>query len=87
MAFVPITVEAFVDLHVKANPDEDPEDLQFRLEEALEAHKGGKTCDCGEPLWVIGSAVARHACFTCITGEADAGDDYEITDACRPNDV
>ena len=35
-------------------------------------------CECGEPIWVIGSAVAGHACFTCITGEATPSGDYEI---------
>ena len=80
MPFVPIAVDAFVELHVKANPDEDPEDLRFRLNEALEDRRAGATCDCGEPIWVIGSAVTRYACFTCITGEAVPDDDYEIAE-------
>jgi hypothetical protein len=87
MPFVPIAVDAFVDLHVKTNPDEGPKDLKSRLNEALEARKAGATCDCGEPIWVIGSAVARYACFTCITGEAAPDNDYEIADACGGDDV
>jgi hypothetical protein len=31
---------------------------------------------------VIGSAETGHACFTCITGEADPSEDYEIAEAC-----
>jgi len=82
MPFVPIAVDAYVDLHSKMNPDVDPKDLRFMLNEALRARRDGETCDCGEPIWVIGSAVARHACFTCITGEAVPDGDYEIADAC-----
>jgi hypothetical protein len=81
MGFAPITIEAFVKLHVKRNPDEDAAALKSRLEKALEAHKAGATCHCGEPIWVIGSAFAGNACFTCITGEAMPDKDYEIADA------
>ena len=31
---------------------------------------------------MIGSAEAGNACFTCITGEADSSEDYEIAEAC-----
>ncbi len=27
-------------------------------------------CNCGNPIWVIGSAITGNACFSCITGEA-----------------
>lgn len=87
MPFVPIAIDAFVNLHVKTNPDEDPDDLKFRLTQALTDRQAGGTCDCGEPIWVIGSAVARYACFTCITGEAVPDDDYEIAGAFRGDDV
>ncbi|MEQ8765324.1 MAG: hypothetical protein RL885_15420 [Planctomycetota bacterium] len=82
MSFVPIEIDAFIDLHVKSNPGEDPADLKSRLTQALADRQAGETCDCGEPIWVIGSAVARYACFTCITGEAVPDDDYEIAGAC-----
>jgi hypothetical protein len=39
------------------------------------------TCRCGNPIWVIGSAVVGNACFTCITGEALPDDDFEIDEA------
>jgi len=81
LPFIPIAVEAFVALHVKANPDEDPQDLKSRLDEALLSRMAGATCGCGEPIWVIGSAIASQACFTCITGEAVPDGDYEIAGA------
>ena len=76
--FVPISIEQYVRLHVHHNPDEKPAQLHARLRECVTAALRGQRCECGEPLWVIGSAVAGHACFTCITGEAAPTDDYEI---------
>ncbi len=38
---------------------------------------------CGQPIWAIGSAtVDWDGCFTCITGEADESEDYEIESVC-----
>lgn len=48
----------------------------------LADYQAGARCDCGEPIWVIGSAETGHMCFTCITGEADPSEDYEIAEAC-----
>jgi len=80
---VPISIEHYVRQHVRSNPDEKPEELRTRLQECVSAALGGEGCGCGEPLWVIGSAVAGHACFTCITGEATPSDDYEIDEVLR----
>jgi len=53
------------------------------LEDTLRAYKQGARCDCGNPIWVIGSAFSGFdGCFTCITGEACPEDDYEIDEAC-----
>ena len=82
LPFVPIEVEDYVRLHMEHNPDEDPGGLRARLREALAAWKAGDSCDCGSPIWVVGSATAGHACFTCITMQAVPDDDYEIVDAC-----
>jgi hypothetical protein len=42
-------------------------------------------------LWsadlVIGSAEAGLKCFTCITGESDPSEDYEIAEACDKGDA
>ena len=81
MHFTSISVDDFVALHIRANPDVDPHELKSRLHEALMSRKAGATCDCGEPIWVIGSAIVGHACFTCITGEAVPDMDYEIAGA------
>lgn len=35
--------------------------------------------NCGSPIWVAGSAlVGSYMCFTCLTGEADGSDDFEV---------
>lgn len=82
MQFVPIEIDDYVDLHMESNPDEDRAAFESRLREALAARLDGKKCDCGNPIWVIGSAVVGHACFTCITLESTPDGDYEIAEAC-----
>jgi hypothetical protein len=48
------------------------------LKEALEDYKRGAKCqNCGNPIWMIGSALAGNMCFTCITGEAISEDDCD----------
>lgn len=83
MPFKPIALDAYLELHLSNNPTENRRDFLARLHAALGAHRAGDLCDCGSSIWVIGSAVARHACFTCITGEAVPVDDYEIQEACQ----
>jgi hypothetical protein len=87
MPFVPIDIEKYVEFHMRENPDEDPDGLRARLIGALSAWKAGDTCDCGNPIWVVGSATAGHACFTCITMEAAPDGDYEVADACGVGDA
>jgi len=87
MSFVPIGIEEYVEQHVRHNPDENPAELRRRLKRALRAKLAGDSCDCGNPIWVVGSATAGHACFSCITMEAVADGDYEIEDACADVDA
>jgi hypothetical protein len=82
MRFVPIQFEDYVRLHLAANPGTNRADFTARLRNALEAYLAGRRCDCGEPIWVIGSAEAGLMCFTCITGSTDCSEDYEIAAAC-----
>ena len=82
MDFVPIQFNEYVKLHLRSNPKENAADLTARLRSALEDYKAGRRCDCGEPIWVIGSAQVGLMCFTCITGESDLDEDYEIAEAC-----
>ena len=86
MTFVPIQLEEYVRLHLRSSPDGNTQDVTERLQYALEAYQAGRRCQCGAPIWVIGSAEAGLMCFTCITGEADPSDDYEIAEACNKND-
>src|ERR1019366_9511439 len=82
MSFVPIKLGDYVRLFPKSNRGRERERVSARLRKALEAYQAGERCDCGEPIWVVGSAEAGHSCFTCITGEADPSEDYEIAEAC-----
>lgn len=76
--FTKISIEDFVKKTVSANPSIDAKQLTTALEEFKVRKINGELCDCGEPIWVIGSALAGKRCFTCITGETDKTDDYEV---------
>ncbi len=78
MGFVPIGVEKYVKLHVKANPDENSTELLARFRSCISDALAGVRCQCGTPIWVVGSVSAGYACFSCITGEAFPSEDYEI---------
>ena len=76
--FTLISLEHYVELHLQANPGTDRKDLVRRLRHARDASERGEVCQCGAPIWIIGSAEVGLFCFTCITGEAFPDDDYEI---------
>jgi len=78
MAFKAISINNYVKKHLTINPNENEGDLKDRLNAALESYKKGIKCNCGNDIWVIGSAQAGNNCFTCITGESFPKDDYEI---------
>ena len=82
MAFVPIGIDDYVTKFLASNPGNKRSEVTARLKETLERFIAGARCTCGAPIWVIGSAQAGHACFTCITGESYPEGDYEIADAC-----
>lgn len=81
MQFAPISIDKYVAKYLAANRGADANDLRRRLREALQAHLTGERCECGQPIWVVGSADAGHACFACITGEPVPDEDYEIDQA------
>ena len=83
MGFKKISIDKYVDLHLKRNPSENKTDLEKRLKIALEDYKNGVKCSCGNDIWVIGSAEVGNNCFTCITGESMPTDDYEIDSAIK----
>ena len=76
--FIPIQLDDYVKRHLQANPEVDRADLVEQLLHAMDAAKRGERCSCGAPIWIIGSAEAGLACFTCITGEAVPDNDLEI---------
>ena len=78
MAFIPISIDDYVKLHLMNNPAVKEKDLRDRLNEALAAYQKKVKCSCGNDIWVIGSAEAGNSCFTCITGEGFPEDDFEI---------
>ncbi len=82
MTFAPITIQDYVKLHVKSNRGDKAAEVTAQIQRALDAYKAGERCQCGEPIWVIGSSQVGLMCFTCITGEADPSSDYEIAEAC-----
>lgn len=76
--FTPIKLEDYVERHLRANPDERRTDVVRSLQKAMDAHRRGVRCGCGAPIWIVGSSVAGLACFTCITGESQPDNDFEI---------
>jgi hypothetical protein len=76
--FIPIGLDRYVELHLRANPGTDRAELIEQLEYAIDAYRRGIRCQCGAPIWIIGSAQTGLACFTCITLEAAPDNDYEI---------
>ncbi len=80
--FVPIKLHDYVRLFVKNNRGEKADKVTARLQSAFKDYQKGATCQCGQPIGVVGSAEAVHGRFTCITGEAVPSDDYEIDEAC-----
>jgi hypothetical protein len=86
--FAPISIDdflnGFLNDYRKTNPKEDIAELRAALNRAVAANKSGAVCHiCGRLIWAIGSAtVGWDGCFTCITGETDESEDYEIDSVC-----
>ena len=77
---IPISIDRFAKMTVKNNPNENLADLKQRLKEAVARKKAGARCwQCDQPIWAI---VGHDGCFTCIMGEVDHSDDYEIDEVC-----
>jgi len=78
MIFNLISIDEFIANTIKNNPSLKAADLRKDLIEFKIRKSRGEKCFCGNPLWIIGSAITRKGCFTCITGESNCSDDYEI---------
>ena len=79
--FTPISKHAFIDSYLENNPETNRTEMDSAIERSLEFYRNGEKGRCGNPIWVVGSAVAGAACFTCITGESKPDDDFEIDEA------
>lgn len=86
MGFTSITIEKYVRKHIKNNPFENEMELRKSLNFALTDYQKGEKCACGNDIWVVGSASLGNGCFTCITGESQPNDDYEIDLAVKKSE-
>ncbi|MDR2074191.1 MAG: hypothetical protein LBP36_02355 [Oscillospiraceae bacterium] len=83
--FLPISIiDDFLKSYKENNPKEDTKNLPKILSETAKSKKDGAVCNqCGQPIWAIGTAIVGwDGCFTCISGEADNSEDYEIEGVC-----
>ena len=83
--FIMISRNEYVNLFLNANPSESRSEVEARLDKAIAAFCSGARCECGQPIWIVGSAEAGCRCFTCITGDATPNSDYEIDVSLLPD--
>ena len=50
MSFIPITIDEYLKIHLKSNPNENGKDFRALLEAALDAFNDGIKCDCGNDI-------------------------------------
>jgi hypothetical protein len=84
--WTPISIYKYVKIHLKKHPNENEKVLRVRIEAALDNYRNGVKCQCGKDIWIVGSATAPFACFSCITGKAHPAGDYEIDSALDKRD-
>jgi hypothetical protein len=84
--WIPITIDEYVKIHLQNNPNENEKVLRVRIEAALDDYNKGVKCKCGKDIWIVGSASAPFACFSCITGKELPLGDYEIDGALDKRD-
>jgi hypothetical protein len=82
----PISIDRYVKIHLKKNPNENEKVLRVRIEAALDDYKNGVKCRCGKDIWIVGSASSPFGCFSCITGRDYPRGDYEIDGALDKRD-
>ena len=77
---LPISIEEFAEMTVKANLDMNKSEFITSLKHSLkEKYNGAKCIVCGSPIWAAGSAITgTNMCFSCTTLEAYDSGDYEI---------
>ncbi|MFC0273724.1 hypothetical protein ACFFIX_20265 [Metabacillus herbersteinensis] len=79
---VSISIEKFIKSYLKNNKDVNTNEIKKALKGSVKDKENGTTCmKCGNPIWSIGKAIVGwNGCFTCITGETEHDDDYEINE-------
>lgn len=80
IGFTAIQLHDYVELHVRANPDAECAEVIKQLESTIDAYRAGARCQCGDSIWIIGSARAGLGCFTCIAEQTNPDHDYEVDD-------
>jgi hypothetical protein len=77
--FTPISkLELAEKLH-KENPAVAVIEWEDKLTQAEDLKNRLATCNCGNPIWIVGTALVEGpTCHTCLTGSADCTDDFEI---------
>ncbi len=76
--FKKISLDNFLKKYSKDNPGMDSKQLRKDLINFRQLKNDGVKCNCGNDLWIIGSAISGKGCFSCITMSADCSDDFEI---------
>ncbi len=73
-----ISIDQFLDSQFRNNQGR--EKLKSQLQGLVKEKANGAKCvNCGNEIWVIGSALSgSKMCFACITGETDDSNDYEV---------
>lgn len=84
--WTPISIDKYVKVHLKKNPNEIENVVRVRLEAALDDYRNGNKCKCGKDIWVVGSASSPFGCFSCISGKKYPLGDYEIDSALEKRD-
>ncbi len=84
---VPISIKEFVKQYERRNKLFNDHEMTESLKKVAKIRDRGATCRiCGSLIWAIGSAIIGwNGCFTCITGEVDDSDDYEVYLSSRNN--
>jgi len=76
--FTKISIDSFIKEHKTSNPNSDIVELKKDLLYFRQLKEEGEKCKCENPIWALGSAISGKGCFTCITGDTDSSNDYEI---------
>ncbi len=81
MDFIKISLENYVKIRLQFAPESNEQEVREKLENALATYKAGEKCECGNEIWVIGSAFMDTGCYYCLTGNFSCNKEYELSDA------